>query len=468
MPLRRALRLVVVLLGCLLAAGLASAPPADARSGGLRPGLGYRLSGGDFVGFYVTADGTKVYCLDPREAEPATVSLARLTRYPGTSRTVTAELAYALARWGDARSMWSAAVESQVVNTLVGNGTDVRRRAASLPSSIAARVAAHVRLARRLHGPYVVHVSVPRAPAPGQSGHGRVWVTSAAGHRVPDVRLALRANAAGAVAAQVHTGADGQATFSYSVVGVGDVRITATASNLPSTAILASRPESYQQHMVTAASGVVERASTSFAHRPNAFTYRYACTSACEGRPSVSLRACAPASTYASRIEYRIGDRTRTVAYPARSQRSCRTVTLTLHDGDHVMGVWRYRIHGRWTRAVAAGGTFTVDCPAVPPVAVSLTYDCAKASVRIALADPGSDGTWTPLVNRSRHAMLLIIGGAAAQRIRAGSGQTAVFTASAVCGAPVTYTAQAAVQRSNGEYNSGPIASITTPGPAAP
>ena len=85
----------------------------------------------------------------------------------------------------------------------------------------------------------------------------------------------------------------------------------------------------------------------------------------------------------------------------------------------------------------------------------------------IGLAKLGPNGTWTPLVNTSKHRMVLVIGGAKQLRIFARHGKTAMFTASASCDSPTTYTAQAGVQRANGQYNYGLRASVTTPGPAS-
>jgi hypothetical protein len=87
--------------------------------------------------------------------------------------------------------------------------------------------------------------------------------------------------------------------------------------------------------------------------------------------------------------------------------------------------------------------------------------------VTIALANMGKHGTWTPLVNPSKHKMVLVIGGATTQRIYAKHGKTAIFTAHASCKSPRTYTWQAGVRRHNGKYNYGPKGSITTPGPAS-
>src|SRR3954470_13312662 len=55
-------------------------PTSAAASQQLRPGKGYAAADGDFVGFYLTSGGTKVYCLSPRKTLPSAVSLGPLSR----------------------------------------------------------------------------------------------------------------------------------------------------------------------------------------------------------------------------------------------------------------------------------------------------------------------------------------------------------------------------------------------------
>lgn len=460
------LALAALVAGLVLAPGSRSASASSAHS--IRPGLGYRLAGGDFVGFY-RSGGRLIYCVRPSKAAPHLVTLSPVTRVPGTTRVGTAELAYALSRWGAATTAFQAAVESQVLNTLVGNTAAVARRAARLPRAVAARVAEHVRAARAFRGPYSVAVSAPRALLPGQSAVGTVRVRSAAGHFLVGGLVTLRSSANALVTRTVRTDSHGVGRFRYSVVGTGEVRLRATAAGLPDGAPRVSRPRPHEQLMVSSGSVRPASGAVSFQQVPNGFSHRYACTTTCDGRPRTVLGACAAASRYASLLEFRVGRRLKlALSFSSSSMRMCRTLAVVLRDGERVTASWRFLTPHGTSRPMAAEGTFVVDCPPVPAVAVSVVYDCAAASVTIALAHPGSTARgWTPLVNRTRHRMFLLIGGAVTRRLAADPGQSATFTASARCDTPVGYTARAGVERADHGVNVGPVATVTTPGPAA-
>lgn len=436
-------------------------PSSATTSGQPHRGKGYSVGGGDFVGYYITAAGKKVYCLSPRKALPASISLHTAGRYPGLSKTASRQLAYALNRWGDALSSTAAAAESQLVNTIVGNRSDVARRAAQLPKPVASLVSDHLTLTRRLYGPYVTAVRTPTALLPGQSATGSVVITAASGHRVSGTTVLLTSSKNGAVPGRVITNSHGIGTFTYRATDVGEVRITATAIDLPATAVQVNRPSPSQQHMVSPVSLVRSRSSASFRKSPSGFSNLYACTATCNGKPATTLTACAPASTRASRIGYHYEGRTAYVSFARSAEAACKSVSVIMKDGDRVTAGWQFQTGHGWSAVVAAAGSFVVDCPAVPAVGVSMTYDCTNASVTIGLTRDGAYGTWTPLVNPSSHRLVLVIDGT--QRIYADQNKTALFTASATCGSHTTYTAQAGVQRANGQYNYGLVASATTP-----
>ncbi|MGI8679699.1 MAG: hypothetical protein ACR2LX_13660 [Jatrophihabitans sp.] len=435
---------------------------AHAASSTLRAGLGHRVGGGDFVGYYVSG-GTKVYCLSPSKAVPRRVSLSSGARYPGISVGASRQLAYALSRWGDARSTYSAAIESQVVNTLAGNTQDVRRRAHSLSAAVNRTVAAHVSAARSQAGPYVVLLSTPKAVLPGQSAVGSVQVRTSSGHGVAGALVRLTHSANASVPAQVRTDARGVARVPYAVSDLGQVRIVATAIGLAATTLRISHPRASEQRMVSWGSRSAARGSSSFQARVSGFSNRYACTTACAGRPLTTLSACAPASRYVSRLVYRLGATALTADFPASSKPVCRTVSARPGDGTRVSAAWQYRTPHGWSRPVAAAGSFTVDCPAVPAVVATMTYDCTHAAVTIALGHANPDGSWVPAVNTSRHRFVLVVGGAKPTRVYARPGAGAVFTTAVACGSRTTYTMQAGVQRTNGAWNYGQIASVVTP-----
>lgn len=452
----------VALLGVTTAAVLPEAG-ARAATNTLRAGLGYRVAGGDFVGYYLVGKN-KVYCLNPAKSVPRTVSLSSVSRYPGASTARSQQLAYALAQWGDARSRAAAAVQSQVLNTLAGNTKDVTRRSHGLPSSLSRTVAAHVAAAQRLHGPYTVRVSTPRALLPGQpAAIGSIQVSSAGGHGVPDVLVRLTHTTNSITPTVARTNSAGSARFAYSVTDIGQVRITATAGGLASTGLRVSHPHSFEQRMVGAQPAVAAHGSAAFRAAVSGFGNNYACTTTCDGRPVTTLSACAPASRYASRLAYQLGVTTLSVDFPAAGTRACRTRSLRLADGTRVTAAWAYRTPHGWSRPVAAPGAFTVDCPAAPAVTVAMTYDCTRASVTVALGRSSAAGSAPAAVNTSRHRLVLVIGGAASARIYAEPGGRALYSASVACGSRAAYTVQAGVQRASGAYNYGPVASVITP-----
>jgi hypothetical protein len=454
---RAAVSVAVVVSGILVVL----AGPSSATTARPHQGDGYAVAGGDFVGFYATSTGAKVYCLSPRKALPSSITLRTAARYRSVTKTASQQLAYALTRWGNAQSAHAAAAESQLVNTIAGNRSDVARRARQLPKSVASVVRRHLELTRRFYGPYVTTVGTPKAVLPGQSGTGSVVITSAAGHRVTGTTVQLSGSANASVPRRITTGATGVGRFTYRATDVGEVHITATALDLPATTLRVNHPGAGQQHMVTWSPEVTSRGSASFQRTPSGFANTYACTSTCDGKPETTVTACAPASSYASRIGYHYAGQTAYVRFPAGTRRACKHLSLSTKDGDHVWARWQYKTRHGWSKVQPAQGSFTVDCPAVPAVGVTMSYDCTKASVTVGLAKSGAGGTWSPLVNSSRHRMVLIINGQ--QRIYADHGHSAVFTASAACGSKTTYTVQAGVQRAAGQYNYGLVASVTTP-----
>jgi hypothetical protein len=457
---------VALIFVAVLASGamiLLGSSSSAATPGRLHRGKGYAVSGGDFVGYYVTARGAKVYCLSPRKALPAGIDLHRGAGFRGMRPVVARELSFALASWGDARTAYAAAAESQLVNSIVGNRADVARRARQLPHSIASLVARRLATTRRSYGRYTVAVRTPQALLPGRSGTGIVLVTSATGHRLPGTSVLLSSSGNATVPRTVTTDRRGIGRFRYRVTDVGEVHIRARAVGLAPTALRLNRPRPWEQRMVSWAPLTSARAATSFRRSPSGFSHSYDCTSACDGTPRTTLRTCAPASGTASRIVFRIAGRHRAVIFPAAGERACKSLVVTTSDGDHVSAAWQFRTPHGWSRTVAAAGSFVVDCPAVPAVTVTMNYDCSTASVSIALARDTADGGAVPLINPTRHRMVLVIGGATQQRVYADPGESATFTAAASCRSPRTYTMQAGVQRSSGRYNYGAIASITTP-----
>lgn len=467
----RCLKAAVALIAFVFAltgATVVLAAPSSARATAPREGKGFSIQGGsDFVGFYLSSSGRKLYCLSPSKALPTAVTLRRIGHYPGVSTKHSEQLAYALGRWGNAATARAAAAESQVLNLIVGNKADVARRAKLLPSKVATMVRAHIADVRRYYGEYVTTVRTPRALLPGQQSVGTVTITSVAtGHRLPYIPVTLSGSPNVAVPGHIVTNSKGVGKFTYRVTDIGEVHIVASAKKLPSRRILANKETQSFQHMVSPLPYTHTRGSASFRRSPSGFAHKYACTTTCNGRPKTTVSACAPASGRVSRIVFHYGKKSAIIRFAPSNSKTCKSTEFITSDGQHVFARWQFKTKNGWSKPVVAHGSFVVDCPSVPPVGVTMTYNCTKASLTIGLAKLGANGTWTPLVNASKHRMVLVIGGAKHERLIAATGKSAVFTATASCSSPTTYTMQAGVQRANGKFNYGPKGSVTTPGPA--
>lgn len=452
---------IITLLACLLGGLVVAAggESATASPNTVRAGLG-RHSGGDFIGYYLTRDGTKVYCMNPRKGTPTTVSLRTVGRYPGLTAAASNALSFALATWGNARTRDAAAVESQVVNTLAGNHGDVARRNRHLPTSLRRLVSAHVSTARAMRGPYLLRVTTPASPLPGGSAVGRISLVSATSKPVAGAHVVLRATSNARLPGSVRLDRRGSASFRYSVTDVGGVRVSATAAGLPAAAVRISDPRPGQQRLAAPSARVTAHAASAFQGTVSGFAHRYTCTSDCAGRPALSLSACAPASRTASRIVYRIGARVVVTTFPAASQRRCLAATATAPDRSAVTATWQFNTGRGWSRPVTAGGAFVVDCPAPAAVTVNMVSDCTRASVTIGLARPGLA---TPAPNTSSRRAVLTISGSRSARVYALPGRPATWSASMPCGAHQTLTFRSGVQRLDGTWNYSRAASVITP-----
>lgn len=468
-PIVRTAAAILTLALALLGVSIVLASPSSARASGTpREGRGYSVSGGDFVGYYVTTTGRKLYCLSPRRGLPSSITLTKVRHYPGLSAAKSAQLSYALGKWGDAGTNKAAAAESQVLNTIVGNLADVSRRASQLPDSVAKLVRAHLKTVHRYYGPYVTKVRTGHAVLPGQDGTASVTISSiATGRKLRHIPITLSGSKNVRLPKHVFANGKGIARFSFRVTDVGEVHIVASAKHLPSMSVYQNHPGNDAQHMISPVHTTHTRGSVSFKASPNGFRHKYACTTTCNGRPKTTVRACNPKNHQKSRLVIHYGKKTAIIHFPKSAVRICEKKQITTRDGEHVWSRWQFKTKHGWSKPVVARGSFTVDCPAVPAVGVTLSANCTKATVTIGLAKLGKHGTWSALANPSKHTMVLIIGGATDRRIYAKHGRTAIFTAHASCTSPRTYTWQAGVRRANGKYNYGPKGSITTPGPAA-
>jgi hypothetical protein len=457
--------LAVVAVAAALATGGAVVSAARATGEAqVVPGLGVWLAGHtDFVGSYraeVAGRWITMYCVSPHKRAPRHLTLHELRRLPGTSARTSALMAATLAAHGDAHTAAQAEAVSQALNEEFGNREAIALRARQLSARVRRLTARFVAEAERQRGPYALALDLPGRALPGQTAVGSITLRSAAGG--VDARATLQHSRNVELPAAVHTGAAGQRHFSYRVVGGGPVHIGATVRALPSQ-LRSSKTDGATQTMVSWSRRVTLHVTRSYAAPGPEFTHHYACTTQCDGRPDIALSACAPPSTFASRLTYSFGGQSQRADFPAADERSCRTIHLHLGDGVSVRARWQYRAAAGWTRPRTAGGAFTVDCPAAPPVAVLLTYDCTAAQLTATLGTEHA-GALVPLRNGSHHPMVLVLGGAAEGRYPvAPDGTATLHTVALECGVDASVTLRGGVQRASGGYNYGAPVTVTVP-----
>jgi hypothetical protein len=462
----RSTRLLVVLAAVLALAG-AGAVMAGARGTPRErvvTGRGTWLAGHtDFVGYYrawVDGHWVTVYCVSPDKRAPTAVRLHPVERLPAVGAEATREVAQTLSAHGEARTLTEAEAVSQALNEEMGNHAAVARRAPQLPAGVRELAARYVAEARAQHAPYTLELHLPSSPLPGQAGTGAVTLRGG-GHGVA-ATVKLRHTPNVELPERLRLDSRGRASFTYRTIGGGPVHVAASTS-VPPAGVLASQPDHATQLMITWAAPATAHATATYQGSGPRFSYRYACSNVCDGHPTVSLTACAPASGYASRITYWFGDAQHSEAFDASAQRTCSTWQQPIADGVTVSATWQYHAARGWTPPIPAGGAFVVDCPAAPPVAVLLSYDCTHAALRATLGS-AAGASITPLHNATRHPMLLLVAGAVSGRFVVPPGGTAVaqtFTLS--CGMHANVTVTGAVQRGDGSYNLGQPATVVTP-----
>lgn len=438
---------------------------ATAAAGSVRPGLGVWIAGHtDFVGYYIATVGgqtVKVYCVSPSRRAPTRIGLTTVARLGGSSTTVTRRLAQTLSAHGNAATAGQAEAVSQALNYEIGNRADVARRARYLSPAVHALARRYVAEASRARGPYTLSLHLPTAPLPGQSGRGTVTLRGPGGGRSATVRLASSANVA--TPATLRTDRAGHGSFSYRSTGGGAAHIDASVRGLPPITVRTSSGTPDRQRMLTWSPPVATHATARYSARAPGFSDRYECSSVCDGHPSVTVTACTPGGTVPSRISYRYGALTHRVYFPARTERQCRTWTTVMADGMPVSASWQFHTVRGWTAPVPAAGSFTVDCPAVPPVALALGLDCRTASL-IAGLGRQVQGRITPVRNVTRHPMVLVLEGAVTGRFPVAPGATATTHSFALaCGSAGTVTVRAGIARADGAYNYGPRTMVVLP-----
>jgi hypothetical protein len=319
----------------------------------------------------------------------------------------------------------------------------------------------YVAEARRSSGPYQLALHLGAAPLPGQLGRATVTLRAPGGGRSATIRLTHSSNVT--VPATVRTDASGRAAFTYRTTGAGQVHLRARTTGLAPSSLRASAASRSVQRMLSWSAPVSAQAFASYRGQVAGFSQRYECSSTCDGNPLATLTACAPGSGYPSSITYRRGADATRVDFPAAPTRTCRAIQATLHDRETVTATWQFHTPRGWTAPLPAPGSFRVDCPPAPPVAVTLSYDCHSAAVTVVLGRQ-RDGRLMPLRNESGHRMVLVLEGAQQARFPLDPGASAApHSFPIACGSAAELTVSAGIQRGDGTYNYGAKTRVTLP-----
>jgi hypothetical protein len=361
------------------------------------PLVGFTIEGGrDFVGAYRTSGpGPRLvlFCPNPRAATPRYVTLRathRVQIFTTTGATETLDprrqwrLAYLLDTYGHIGGTTTsdrvrAAAVSQAMNTLLGNLGDVRRRARSLPTSVARLSATMLADTARYAGPYRMVFGPHPALAVGQTGRSWVALVARSGKALPGRRFTFTARGA-AVSSAALADRMGHAPFTYRVTAPGVVRIDAHVAGTPANDVLAGSLTRGVQRLVAAGRIATAHSGFSFSKAIAGPAVRYSCTETCDGHPVVTVDNCIVPGTAPARFTVLDNGAPVAVSQATSSQR-CVRATVRVADGRRLTETVQYLIGARWTPPVVAGRPVTIDCPAPPPVAVSQSCNCRQGQL---------------------------------------------------------------------------------------
>ena len=437
------LSLALTLLLLSYMPGQANAEIPIARANGI-------YAGGLWVGSY-SEDGHTLYCVSPTLRLDAGQPFKTVSRLPGINATTTQEVAYVLGQWGTTTNNYQAAAVRLAVLKLLHVSFP---QAGATPSAVRAGAAKYVSAAEKYRGPYVLSLKLGTQALVGQTGTATVSVTSAAHAGVPGIQVSLKGVNAG-IPSSVRTGRDGKATIHFVRIGTGFVHLYAQARTLVSTLVVSSLPTPGQQHLLGGSVPVSESASLAYQLTPGGPTVTYTCSSACDGKPAVSVEFCHPAQAAAAEyLVYDNGHVVSTTSVSRNSAQQCKTVTVVIPDTHAVSFAVKYHVGRKWTGTVTLPGGFTVDCPPWPTVSASLSCNCTSGSIQLSLP-----------ANTTGHAEEIVYsvnGGPQQTSVsQPGSLLTLNIPFTRTTATTVTYTG--AIQRANGQWITPPALTLTVP-----
>ncbi|MFJ2218280.1 collagen binding domain-containing protein [Streptomyces sp. NPDC101062] len=184
-----------------------------------------------------------------------------------------ARAAYVLSTYGETTDdIQAAAVDATLYSYLepgttyaLPTGARALQRLAypNVPAAAKTRATAFMAEADKLAGPYKVNIHTPDEPVnPGEKTPITLDVTSAAGHKVPGVKLHLNASGGASGAGDVTTNASGTASASITAAKDGTVDLTAEAATLPATSLRAQLPANSTAQRLLVAGGTSRAKAT--------------------------------------------------------------------------------------------------------------------------------------------------------------------------------------------------------------
>lgn len=359
------------------------------------PARGHGLViGGDWFGYYID-NGKKIWCLAPglklaQEPFHLTTNLpfvALGSKKFVVGATKSRWIAFVLSQWGNASSNNVAAATRMALLEIVGDvppGVNT-----SAKTQIGGMAANEISQAKAYYGPDKLDLTLRTKALVGQTGTATVTIVAASHHGAPGIMVRL-AGANIIVPKLVKTGGNGQATFPYTRTGTGPVKLIARASSLPLNTMLASLPKPGEQLLVSGTGPATATASSTYQASPGSPTVSYSCNSACNGRPSVTVKFCQPAGVApASDIVLDNGHAVGSVSFGRSATATCESVAVAIPD-THVLtfGV-RYNVNGKLSGIVPLPGRIVIDCPPLPTVSEFVTCNCTNGTLALALKNTG-------------------------------------------------------------------------------
>ena len=312
-PSRHLRRTALAAAAAALGAGLLLVPTASAAD---NYGPGYPIppssgTGTSHLGAYANLQGTTSlgYCADPDLSGPDTSggygAPATVTTWTSniTGKTVTSDdfhhAAYVLSRYGQTTVDAQAAAVDAAVNSYLNAGStyDLRTNGARANQRLSypdvsptakTNTAAYMSAADNYAGPYTAHIDPQSTVENGKATTFDLYVTSASGHKLPQIPITLHATSGkDSATATFSTNASGDYMARVTPDGNADINLTLDANSLPGTSLRTIAPHDPKAQRLLLAGGTSTTETKLTAHNASAGggTIKVTKTAADTGKP---------------------------------------------------------------------------------------------------------------------------------------------------------------------------------------